>query len=112
MNTEWLNNIILFFRSFREFLANSTLSTAIGAVAVCVFLYINRSKFFDKETVVNAALVFLSVIAIPPGLAVMLLSLDREMCQVVKIEQKVFFVGGLVLVMVGLQGIRKNFKQD
>ena len=111
MNTDWLNDLILFFRSLRDFLANSTLSVFIGAIAVLIFLYKNREKFFEKETVVNVVLVFLSVIAIPPGLAVMLLSVDREMCQIVRIEQKVFFVGGLVLVLVGLHGIRRNFNQ-
>ena len=111
MFDEEIASIITLIRAVRGILADTTLSLFVGAIILLSYLYKQRSRFDEKDTIVNAVLVFTSSIAILPGFAVMLLGFDKATCQLINIEQKVFFVGGFVLVATGIQGLRRNYRQ-
>lgn len=105
-----INSLLSLVRTLRGFFSDTTLSLVFGAVMAIWYLFKYKDKLEDRETIVNAVSVFISSLAILPGFAVILLSFDKPTCQSINIEQKVFFAGGLVLMGLGYQGLRKNFK--
>jgi hypothetical protein len=98
-------------RFWRELLSDSDLYLLAALLVVIIYLLVHRKRIEERSIIIGAALVALSTIAIPPGIAIILLSFDKATCQLTKVEPKAIFVGGLILTLVGLQGLVKNFQQ-
>lgn len=104
-----LLTLLEFSRTLREILSSSTLSIFLGTIILGSYLYKNRAKLNDRVTIINAAAVFGGSMIILPGLAMMILSYDKETCEHIKIDQKFVLVGGFVMTGLGLQSLVKNY---